>query len=446
MQLIYTTIFNTVYKLTSKVSDKVRNVGMFVCCAFLVWIYFFSKLWLDKLNVEVMGSVAIVLMTVLSANTEMQPVKWNKWVYYSMVLFGFGILAIELVHPVGEGFTVYAIDLIVVFPAFYYVWSNRKDYRTLYIIMSVALVAAGIISFFYSIWLSFRGELVISGIRVSGHKTNPNYLGMMGIASFIAGLYLLSEFRASIGITALASAGTGIGLVYMIISVARTAMVSSVICVVAYAVFYIKGKQQREAAEKDKWIRRLIIIGMIALTVFVGLNLNDINYMTLANKGQLTEESANLAETSEATNLTGRIGTEEKNANSFSSGRTSIWEVYLRNLSWVGRPLSDIQDEFDNPVEIRAHNNFIDYYYRLGYIVASLYTLFHLAVGIIGLFFLFKKEYSKPQYAFVVMVIGMFSVYAMLEISFLPFIRLIPCLFFMSIAPVLTYRSDIANG
>ena len=38
--------------------------------------------------------------------------------------------------------------------------------------------------------------------------------------------------------------------------------------------------------------------------------------------------------------------------------------------------------------------------------------------------------------AFLVMVIGAYSIYAMLEISTLPFMRIIPYLFFMTIAPI----------
>ena len=49
----------------------------------------------------------------------------------------------------------------------------------------------------------------------------------------------------------------------------------------------------------------------------------------------------------------------------------------------------------------------------------------------------FSGRYDRPEDAFLIMVIGVYSVYAMLEISTLPFMRIVPCLFFLTIAPII---------
>ena len=443
MQKIYSFIFNTIYKFNSKVSERIRDVALVLCCAFLVWLYYFSPLSLDGGNIEVMGSIAVALIIIFSINKEMGSIEWNKWVLYPMILFGIGMLMIGSIHPVGDGFVMYALDLIFLFPALYFVWNNRGDHEKLYSIMSTVLLMAGVISFIYCIILAGQGNLAMSGSRVSGHTINPNYLGMMGIGVLISSLYLVSISKSKLLIVTAASIGIGIGITYVIISVSRTSMIAALICVITFAVFLLKRRQGYKTRMKKDCV--IILIAIISITAIftVGIHLNDINSSAAEKRGILIESSASQGQPSEAKSVSDRVDAGGKSADSFSSGRLSIWKVYAENIKWLGSPLSDIKEELQTTAETRAHNNFLEYYYRCGYIVDTLYLLFFTATGISGLALLIKKRYRSPEEAFAVMIIGTYSVFAMLEIAMLPFIRLIPCLFFLSISPIVKKHKTI---
>ena len=107
-----------------------------------------------------------------------------------------------------------------------------------------------------------------------------------------------------------------------------------------------------------------------------------------------------------------------------------------------GKPYKVIKPKLKEAVEHRAHNNIVDYLYRCGYIVGGLYILFYVMQGITGLILLFSKAYRRPAFLYTVMIVGTYSVYAMLEISTLAFIRIIPCVYFLTIAPIIVDFSD----
>ena len=182
---------------------------------------------------------------------------------------------------------------------------------------------------------------------------------------------------------------------------------------------------------------------MMTAVIMAGTGLNDINYRALQNKESAEATSDNTVSTDVTEAVTDRMGAGGKSAQTFSSGRTGIWKVYCSHLSWFGHPVSEIMEELQAESETRAHNNFLEYYYRCGYIVGTIYLIFFIATGLAGLRMLVKKKYCRASDAFVVMIIGTYSVFALLEISMLAFIRLIPCLFFLSISPVLiTYENN----
>ena len=186
-----------------------------------------------------------------------------------------------------------------------------------------------------------------------------------------------------------------------------------------------------------------------AVTTYFGTQLDNIHYNAVNAMNSVEETAEETAsesaspvqqessgESEELSTITERIDTSN-GINSYSSGRINIWRIYLIYITPFGRPFSNIKGDLSSQSEIRAHNNILEYFYRCGYVVGSLYVIFYIATAFIGLKMLFSGRYDRPGDAFLIMVIGAYSVYAMLEISTLPFMRVIPCLFFLTIAPVM---------
>jgi len=440
IQKIYKKISSGLFRFTGAIPSRVRNVLVFFCCAALIWVYFFYNGRIDDGDIEIFCSVVFVILTIFSIDRRMDLIEWNKWTYYPMVLFGIGIMVIGFIHPVGDGFIVFALDLIFIFPALYYVWINRGDFDTLYKIFSGAIVAAGIISFIYCIILSFRGELNIDGVRVTGFKDNPNYLGMMGVTTIIGGLYLLSEYSHIRRIMIPSSIGIGAGIAYMIVSVSRTSMIGSAVCILAFVIFQIKIHRissSHKTSKASTVVNLLIIVCLVTTTMIVGANLDNINYKALENKASIMEEKKAENTTPTQGKASDRLNTEGKSADAFSSGRLTIWETYIENTTLLGKPHKDVKEKLKDAAETRAHNNIIEYYYRLGLVVGSIYFLFFIIVVILALKHLFSSKYNNRWELFVIMVVGTYSIFALLEIAFLPFMRIIPCIFFFAIAPMM---------
>lgn len=436
MQNVYATVFNIVYKLTSHINERTRNGCLFICSMLLFCLYFFDLKYYEGIGIEAKGLIIVLLMLLFSINSEMKTFRWNRLTYYPMVMFGIGILIIGQLHYVGDTYVMYALDLILIFPALYYVWNSRGDHETLYNIISAALLVCGIISFCFCLVLAFRGELVVSETRVSGHKEHPNYLGMMGVSVLLSGVYLFAEFKRNANIL-LSAAGIGIGLSYVIISASRTSMIAACVCILTLLIFNAKGRRLGIHASKKSAMLIVAAVLIIGAFVALGMSLNDINQAVLQKNNQDVELDEQMNMTNEAETVANRLQAGGKNADSFSSGRISIWKVYLQNTTMTGKPISEIQDELKGLAETRAHNNFLEYYYRFGYIVGTIYLVFFVAMGIAGLRILFGKDSCRPKDLYVVMIIGTYAVFSMLEIAMLPFIRIIPCIYFLTIAPIL---------
>ena len=448
MQKLYILVFNGIYRITGKIDERVRNALVFLCCMLLTATYFFWTKSLDNNPGKTMieGSAITAVMTVFSIKGPMVKVPKNYLTYYTMVLFGIGILLIGQLHKVGDGYVMYALDLIFLFPALYFIWNSRDDHDTLYKMIAAGILLAGILSFIYCFYLAGKGELVIKYGRVTGYKSNANFLGMMGVDVMIGATYLLLKLNHNWLAVLLSSAGIGIGLTYSLLSVSRTAMITVLGCGIVGFVFLFKMIRCGSMRKKRAIPFIAVMILTASVTTYFGTELDNIHYNAVSAGSSVEETAADGAssvqqdssgESEALETITERIDTSD-GINTYSSGRINIWKVYAENITPLGMPLSNISDELSAiTAERRAHNNILEYCYRCGYLVGSLYILFYIAAAFIGLKMLFSGKYNRPKDALLIMVIGAYSVYAMLEISTLPFMRVIPCLFFLTIAPLM---------
>ena len=449
MQKLFILVFNGIYRITGKIDERVRNALVFLCCLLLTATYFFWTKSLDNIPGKTMieGSAITAALTVFSIKGPMVKVPKNYLTYYTMVLFGIGILLIGQLHKVGDGYVMYALDLVFLFPALYFIWNSRGDHDTLYKMIAAGILLAGILSFIYIFYLACNGELVIKYGRVTGYKSNANFLGMMGVDVMIGSTYLLLMLNRNWLAVLLSSAGIGIGLTYTLLSVSRTALITVLGCGIVGFVFLFKMIRCGSMQKKRAIPLIAVIIMTVSVTTYFGTQIDNIHYKAVDARTSVEETAADgtdsaqqdsSGEPEELETITDRINTSGE-INNYSSGRLERWRTYLKYTTPLGRPFEDIRDleEMKWKDEKRAHNNIIEYLYRCGYIVGSIYVLFYIAVAYTGLKMLFSGKYKRPKDAFLVMVIGTYSVYAMLEISTLPFMRVLPCLFFLTIAPLM---------
>ena len=128
-------------------------------------------------------------------------------------------------------------------------------------------------------------------------------------------------------------------------------------------------------------------------------------------------------------------GTED--IDSFSSRRTVIWRAYLPHMNALGNDYREFKKMHPELKETRAHNNFIDYAFRCGIPVAAIYLIFYIAIGTKALLRIRTSKKQLSVWFLAITITGIYALYSMVEIATLAFIRVIPCLFFLTIAPLM---------
>ena len=323
--------------------------------------------------------------------------------------------------------------------------------------MASSVLILGIISFMYCFFLAGNGKLVIMDNRIAGHMGNPNFLGSVGAVLFMASIFIMSKYLQHLGYIAVCSLGLGIGLTYVALSGSRTAMLSEISSLVVAIVFIAKARKTADMTGKDVCIRLLIMLAAVIFATWSGMKLDDINYRAISSGESIFGQSIAVIQTVYAEDDTGeeqagegvnplfdRIDPSDGSGdlNAFGSGRLMIWKIYADNLSWFGRPHWELREQLRDAPETRAHNNFLEYFYRCGYIVGSFYVFFYIAIGIAALKRFFSRKYSDPGSMFLVMVVFTYMIYALIEIAYMPFTRIVPCLFFLSIAPLMGEKTE----
>jgi len=455
MQSISVYILNRCYKYTSTLSEECRKAILLVCCFDWAMMYSF-QFDLHIANFEsrecaLCGFITLIIMTVFSVNGEIKPVRWNKWLYYPFVAFGIGIIIIRMIHRIGTGYLIYGVELAFILPAFYLVWLNRDDHGTLYNIIAGAFALRGIAYYFFCLYQASNMQLVISNGRVCGTLGNPNTLAMVGVASIMSGLYLIYKYRADI-VRLFSAASIGAGGALIIASVSRTALLASIAFIAIILIFSIKRwRLSRESTKLSGMNKGILIIILLLLIIIVmiiiGAGMESIQNRSfrLGNSSQKAIEQDNSSEASQQVEpkstqdsidkIEGRL-TTTGGLNSLSSGRIGNWKLHIENFSLLGMNFNEFYEKYAEYREVRAHNNIFEYLLCLG-IVGIIYIVFFINIGIKGLLILFNKRTIDADNLYLVMAIDAYIIYAMLEIATLPFIRCVPMIFFLSIAPAL---------
>lgn len=438
---IFAPINNGLYKLTGKLPDPVRWGALFICSLLLEAIYFFDLGYSeDAQKVMLYGSALTLLIAVFSIDSEAKPVSLNRWTSIPLGLFAIGVIVISFLHPVGDGYVFFAADILLLFPFLHFVLISGNGAKRLNRVIALSTAAEGVLSYLYCAWLSFHGELKIGGTRIMGHTTNPNFLGALGLIMLMAGLYLLLD-GSNTAADILAAASVGGGVYFMIGAVCRTALLSTTGCILVMLVFVIKRKVHGQGQKKS--LARIAVILAVAVVVFgFGMKLNDISFSHMEKSGTEAVQQGDSEEAVDETEALQHRITPDDNVDSFSSGRVALWKLYIDNFSMTGKDLAVLKEQDPDRVEWRAHNNFIDYIFRFGYIVGSFYALFYIAAGVLGLGVLFSKNRCTEEDFLLVECIGCYALYAVIEIATLPFMRCVPCLFFILTAPVMMKRVE----
>lgn len=448
----------------NKVDTKLRDAMVFLSCVacvgfFLVYFNPVYKIRKELTLTHMVCSIFLVFMLVFSIKGRLSEVKWNKWIFYTFFLAGFGVLAISFIHPIGSGYRAYSLLMMFGFPSIYLVWNNRRDYESLYNKLSAATSLVCILYYLYCFYLANQGNLVLAEDgRVNGTFYDANMFSMIGMVALCASLYMLLVKRDSIlwFIFSLLSFGSGISIT--LLGQSRLSILVVLGALFSFTIYYLKTQKSFTASTRIsvKFIRSLLLLASLLVFLTAGNLMLTLNSRAIAEREamanpadtqttvEVTEETqAAPSEETAAPDWADRFNTEGQDLDKYTAGRYHMWVNYAKHLNWLGNDFSKVDwGTLTWRTAKHAHNNFLEIAYRCGVPVACLHILLELMAGIICLIWLFSPRYKDPVYLFCIVFMVCYAVQSMFDIATIPFERPAPFYFYMIMIPIFTFGTD----
>ncbi len=444
---------------TGRISEKAKDrIILFLYIAlFSFFIAFratifkgwaFRELLPTKSSRYLFCTIIFLVITILSIKKPLHRVRWRSSVILAQLTMGLLIIIISFIHPIGDGYRLFGVQLILVFPAFFLVWNNRRDYENLFCPIINAMLFVGMLFYIINYILAFGGNLATVGTRCNGCMPNANSFSLIGMEMVLGGLYLFSvkDRRWIKSIYSGVSIGMGTGII--LTGQMRVAFITVFICIMTSLFFnfrYFKVKIDRTVL-----CQLLIIILLIFLFVEASSAMMDINKRARERNQGITPS----VETTESQNKAPQepdVGdrfdiSTGKDLNTYSSGRIQIWKNYASHLNWIGNDFDQYDPvKFTGSAELPyAHNIFLEIAYRCGVPVGILSMIYYLICGFICIGFLFFKTDNKQRYLLFPIIASIaFALEALLDCAVLPFFQAEALVFYISVAVIVDKKINI---
>ena len=434
VQALMINILNLIYeKWTSRINEQARDfvVGfVFVVLAtfFPLWqSASFDYIMYTETQRHIVSSMLFLIAIVFSIKEPLQKIHWNKWIIVPMWGAGIGIIVTRMLHSIGSGYFVFGIMLLTVYPCLYLVWVNRGDFEHLFDIISWANILVGVCYIAYSaaIFRIYPWDVVVSG-RVRATLYNSNLYSMIGTTVSCCALYLLFRKWHMRGQRWLCGLAFIVGLIATILGQSRASILVLAGAVVIVLIYTAKcGRLSRRAVRTTATLCCAVVLSIGLFAVY--------------------QESV-VADTAEdeQTSVIERFFPDGEDINTYSSGRITIWTFYAEHLNLLGNDFDAI--DRSSLAVTHAHNNFLEFGFRCGVIVAGVFLLAELIVGIISLQYLFSKRKTRDYMLFCVIMMFMYTIESLVDIATVPMERYAPFFFYLMLAGMAGRKANSHNS
>ena len=460
MQNFFIFILTPAARVAGKIDDRIRKI----CLQIVILLYpihfllFYSatKLGFPVLGwqkwilvVQISGCFLLLPLMFFSLDRIPKQVEWNKWILYPFVICGALMLLISFLHPVGPGYRIFAVMMVIIYPCLFFIWNNRGDYESLYDPLARALSVICFLVYIYCFIIAARGDFTIVSGRCAGLVTNSNLFCFFGVFGACGAIYLLIKHYHTWLRYLFYSVSLGCGYAIIWMGESRTSFLACVACLVAAVFFFIRYTDKKTTLEcllKVFLTIVIVLFTIIMATLWVdiqktaeGLEVNTINTET-SETAETTETSIVPADVPEPTDsegsnsLIGRLFFGSDNSDTYSSGRLLIWQGYAQFFNLTGNNVTEADWDALSPLkEKRPHNNFFDIAFRFGVPVGILFVLIELIACVRALQLFITNRKKDSVLLFPVILTGVFFFFSIIEIAVVPFERDAPCYFYLAL-------------
>lgn len=468
IQTIYIVLLKYTYVVTKRIDETIRNVLIWLFSFLLISLCIYNyAIWsrvatTTQFQRDLLGCLCLAAIGLFSVNGELKRIKWNRKIVFIWYILGGLIFLSGLLHSVENSYWLWSFTMLIGFPGFYLIWHNRKDYSTLFDIISSAMLIILLIYFVICL-CTVSSQLYISG-RYWGVMRNPNHLGKVAASGMIAVLYLYfrlkDKYRWTLGIPG------GICVILAILSGSR----SSMIIMAAQLLVFISGNIQFCMSDRAYIKTATGMIGFIligaAACFLAGKSLDYcqmvhdmsmVHASTVTSVPDETKESSGQQEESVGENqtiskgettkqnssvLANRFSVDGKSVDQISSGRITIWKYFIARFNLFGNNWTRYTPGTPEYTYQWAHNDVIEISYRSGVIAGVFDALFLVYLGIYVLKTMFSKRNKVYQF-FTSFSIIAYCGYAMFEVISFPFSMQYTFMCFASLIPVFERRNEL---
>lgn len=487
MQTIFLTVLKPFVGLAQRMSDRLKN--------FLIGASFFGIMviiYLEHTNItslilqhlplpsvvkyvffDLLGCVLMAVVAVCSIKGPLQRRSCNAM----MTLLWAGMCIFFIVSAIYTSLDWAAISIIftLVFPCVYFIWNNRRDYGTLFRLVTKGLVSFNLVFFVLSVLFS-----PITGGQYRALFTNANSLGQYLTCTIP--LFMMNYTLAwrKIGqkprvaapvrfdahhpgtwfrylafvcrmhkelIPSLLGLGTSVALI--VFSRSRTALLAAAVTLVLWFVLnYIVAHWgegfKAIALRAVQHIVPMVLAVVICVpgtfwlikggtyVVYYYAAVNDLlpegyEYLDPRLQGTRLDDAINAA--------MDRLDTEGKTADQVTTHRTLIWKAFAQRIEPFGHERGQIYVH-DYGVAATAHNCIIQILYDSGIFTALFYFAINVASGFRALLYYFRRRKGDAYAIFPVLLMPGYLVTSLLASSYPPFAYSIALVYWLIQAPL----------
>lgn len=446
-------VLNTLFKVTGRISEKVRDAAVVVLIAAIELVSMLFNYW-GKINGDSFGykelflvnTGLLCLVILFSVKEELKPVAWKKLLFYTWFIVGI-LVALPIPDMAGRGtFIMFGGLISFIFPAFYFVWNNRGDYGKLYRMVAIATVIAGAI-FFIKCFLEVPFDTTAA---YEGITDNSNSIGIASIGGSIASLALIcTEGRWKY----LFMACFGVFLTFTWISESRASLLAIMLAGAAFVIGIIRSTRN-DGENIIKALASILILAVMTGAIIVGLTkvMTREEPFVVNSKLQTVldmedQDIPSAAEDDE--DLDGMVDKFSKGDGTIeqlSSGRIDIWKYYIKHIGIAGHSRANGDPYIkERHKTAAAHNTYLEISYRSGIIPGVLYGCIAVYAAIWCFAYLFgKRKPFDKSIILVVLAVFAFGVMSNLERAVYPIEKVHILLYFLALAPM--FESKKANN
>ena len=408
----------------------------------------YSLKHLDEGTVSIISSILLVIVLLLIAARPLKKAKWNWYFLITWYLFCLLIIMAGLSHDIGTGVLATYISLMIILPAYTIVLSDNNDTKAFYDMLSIVIMLFVLIVLLIEMIIfpyenaDVNIQTVIGG-RYFGITINPNRLGEFAVMGIICSCYIAYRQNNVLRWIAVVNAGLVIGV--CILTISRTALISSVLVLAAWLIICFREK----TGIKNIMIMVLVIaICAVAMYEITTKGTDPLHIRSQVQAPMLVKADDGANSKKDSSAVTERFF-KEGDLDKVSSGRLGLWKMGMEKMTLAGNDVS-----YAYPMRVlnsegtgysymnRMHNLILEYAFRCGWPVGVILLGIEIWALVFCLVMLFgrKKRLSDAR-VFSVLTILAFIVESNLEPLCDVFIRTLLLLFYLAIIPLFSFAS-----